>query len=140
MNDNLVQAINDPKVTIPVKTVQLAQWRRLKPLDGLVDITVKSGLVCLAPTWDMLNSLRAGQMTEEQYREHYTNLTVARIRSNPHYYRELFIELLVGRRAIVFACYCRFGKFCHRNVLIEDVLPQVAELLKIDFEYQGEVT
>lgn len=35
-----------------IATVQLAKWRKLKPLNfELIDTTVKSGIKAFAPTW-----------------------------------------------------------------------------------------
>ena len=128
------------KDRVPLKTVQIAQWRKVdKERDTYLDITVKSGMRCLAPLFKNLMAHKAGEIDNDTYRAEYVKLMVARIRDNPENFRALFLDLLNGKESIVLACYCRAGHFCHRYILINDVLPMVNELLGIDFEYLGEI-
>jgi hypothetical protein len=36
-------------------------------------------------------------------------------------------------------CYCPSGKFCHRLILAEQVLPKLALRLVIAYQYKGEI-
>lgn len=127
-------------VEIRIKTVQIAQWRKVQGPDVFMDITVKSGFKPFAPTWDMLMAFRADEMSEEHYQVRYVELLIERILNNLPYYRQLLIDAQNDGGAIVMACYCKAGDFCHRYIFVEDVIPKIARPLNLTFKYLGEVT
>jgi uncharacterized protein YeaO (DUF488 family) len=96
--------------------------------DGM-DITVKSGDLDFAPTWDMVSGSKSGKMTKEEYTRRYTELMGLSYRN-----MKASWERLLSSDRVTLLCYCNKGKFCHRKLL--------AELLHINFpeaEYVGEL-
>lgn len=140
MSESLFTKQYDQPIRIPLKTIQMANWRKVSACDGLLDTTIKSGNPMLAPTWDLLNSYKRGEIDSGEYTRRFIELMESRIAANQDFYRDLFIESLVGRDALVLACYCRCGDFCHRYILAKQILPKAAEFLGLVFEYLGEVT
>lgn len=106
--------------------VQTAQLRYTGP--DRLDITRKTGGpdgLPFAPSWDLLaprvQGRRAGVVytadDDEAYRQRYLEEMRTSYRTN----REAWHALL-ARERVVLVCYCAEGKFCHRRVLVEDVL------------------
>ncbi len=106
----------------------------------VLDTTVKTGKglgVVFAPTWDMVLSLKRGEITWDVYRRRYTALMRERYTSNP----SDFLDTLSNDELIV-CCYCKdthaTTKHCHRYILVE-ILQKVAAHHSIGFEYIGEI-
>lgn len=96
-----------------IYTYQIGQYRRLMDRGVvLVDSTVKSGHVQLAPTWDIVMGVKKGHITEAQYTEQYLRLLDYYWFNSPDFFEEL---LQIPNFAI--GCYCTPGKFCHRHIL-----------------------
>jgi uncharacterized protein YeaO (DUF488 family) len=94
-----------------------------------LDITVKSGLQFLAPTWDMVMQYKHGVISEIEYEIQYR----AKMKKSYKEQRPLWDELL-SRDEVVLVCFCRKGDFCHRLLL--------ANMLQNWFgcEYLGEIS
>jgi uncharacterized protein YeaO (DUF488 family) len=121
-------------------------WVGQQYTDGL-DVTMKSGTgigVLLAPTKEMVYGYRASTgdqrfagkyaaLSEAEYTEQYLELLRQRFSTN----REAFRQL-VQRESITLQCYCGKGKFCHRRILAEYVLPKLAAYYGIEYQYAGE--
>ena len=78
----------------------------------LLDITIKSGCNkgwILAPTWDMVNGIKSGNMSENEYIALYNELLKQRWARLPDYKHDEFMSM----KAIL-VCYCPQGVFCHR--------------------------
>ena len=114
--------------------------------DGL-DVTMKSGTgigVLLAPTKAMVYGYKSGvgdqrfagkyaALSEAEYTEQYLELLRERFIEND----EAFYQL-VQRKSVTLQCYCGRGKFCHRRILAEYVLPKLAAYYGIEYQYTGE--
>ena len=125
-----------------VKTGRVGQ----RCADGL-DVTMKSGAgigVLLAPTKALVYGYKAGQsdqrfagkyqpLSEAEYTEQYLALLRERFIEND----EAFYKL-VQRESVTLQCYCGKGKFCHRRILAEYVLPKLAAYYGIEYHYAGE--
>jgi uncharacterized protein YeaO (DUF488 family) len=97
-----------------------------KGTDGL-DITVKSGDPCFAPSWSIVSNIKACNITEEEYtREYYRLMRISYVKN-----RARWNEALAMPR-VTLLCYCRKGVFCHRK-LLADIL------VKLGAEYKGEI-
>lgn len=116
-------------------TLQLGKWRVAKARGiPYLDITIKSGQVAFAPTWEMVAGSKSGQMTEAQYEQEYRRLMAS---SQEHYHEQW--EKLLHTEEIAICCYCRKGTFCHRY-LLKDILETECKKRGIPFEYLGELT
>lgn len=92
-----------------------------------LDITIKSGELTFAPTWDMVMGYKSGKLTEEAYTKAYYSMMRASYRAN----RARWDELLSQPR-VVLVCYCKAGAFCHRTLLANI-------LVKLGASYGGEI-
>lgn len=97
-----------------------------------LDITVKSGDRVFAPTWDILMSYKSSK--DEGV---YTKAFLELMRESYVVNKERWLEVL-NSDSIAIACYCHRGTFCHRYLLVE-VFEKIANHLKIEFEYKGEI-
>lgn len=83
-----------------------------------LDITVKSASTpegkFFAPTWDMVNGVKSGAISEAQYTKLYEDLLRGRYAENAG----MLKKMLHDRRRIVFTCYCAAGDFCHRHLAV----------------------
>jgi uncharacterized protein YeaO (DUF488 family) len=103
-----------------IYTVQLANARAAHMEDvPVVDITVKSGDLVFAPTWEMVLEYKAGKLSEEEYMDHYRRLM--------HVSQDLYFprwKNILSYDNLALACYCRPGNFCHRH-LLKDILMEM---------------
>lgn len=103
-----------PSRTTTVYTAQMS-------IDDLsaIDITVKSADTPIgkffAPTWDMVNGVKAGTISEAQYTKLYEDLLRSRYAANAG----LLKDFLWERRRVVFKCFCGARTFCHRHIAVE---------------------
>jgi uncharacterized protein YeaO (DUF488 family) len=79
-----------------------------------LDVTVKTGDLDFAPTWDMVMGHKNGTMSDEEYTRRY--MDILRITYNVAH--EKWLDIL-SKDEITFVCYCKTGRFCHRKVLAE---------------------
>lgn len=77
-----------------------------------LDITVKSGDKTFAPTWDMVMGHKNGVISDEEYTQKYIELMRKSLKNN----RSRWLEVM-NMEKVVFCCYCKKGKFCHRILL-----------------------
>jgi uncharacterized protein YeaO (DUF488 family) len=92
-----------------------------------LDITVRTGDLDFAPTWDMVMGHKNGTLSDEEYTERYMNILRVSF-SNVH---QKWVDIM-EMEEITLVCYCKSGKFCHRKILAE-----VFSKFK-DVEYIGE--
>ena len=90
-----------------------------------VDITVKSGIKQLAPTWGMVTAYKRGELPENAY----IPLYLSRIEQ----LRDEDLEALIHSKNPILVCFCPPGNFCHRVLLAEYLakkfnIPYVGEL------------
>lgn len=121
-------------------TIQIPKWnsKAIKAVYSnlkFVDITIKSGMVYLAPTWGLLSDYKSGKITDKEYTDIYLELMRDRYKNN----KDLFYGILNSDTPIVLGCYCKAGDFCHRHLLV-DIVSAVARKQGLPFEYKGEIT
>ena len=78
----------------------------------LLDITIKSGCEkgwVLAPTWEMVNGIKSGNISEKDFTMLYNELLEKRWARLSDYKHDEFKAM----KAIL-VCYCPQGVFCHR--------------------------
>lgn len=76
-----------------VHTLQMAKWRLAsKHGFAVVDATVKTGDVKLAPTWDMVLAYKKGELTEDEYTALYTDILDQSLKDNPTGGKSSFAE------------------------------------------------
>lgn len=72
----------------------------------------------LAPTWKMVDDLKSGRCTEEQYKVRYLELIKKKCSGDPR------LVLMSLKEGDVLLCYEKPGEFCHRQ-LAADFLKSV---------------
>jgi uncharacterized protein YeaO (DUF488 family) len=94
-----------------------------------LDVTIKSSRGWarrLAPTWEMVTSVKKGETTEADYTRKYLDLIADR--SIP------LSELLCFGNSrdgnITFVCYCPNGPFCHTHLLIDYLIAHHPDLFE----------
>jgi uncharacterized protein YeaO (DUF488 family) len=93
-----------------------------------LDITVKTGDLDFAPTWDMVMGHKNGTMTDGEYTRRYMDI----LRISYDKAHDKWLDIL-SRDEVTFVCYCKTGKlFCHRKILA-----YIFSRLE-DVEYMGE--
>lgn len=115
-------------------TTQMAKWRTAKERNIVfIDTTVKSGDKVFAPTWEIVMSVKSGQISEDTYTQEYLRLMRASYRTHLDRWLEV-----CQMDEVAIACYCTHGKFCHRH-LLADMLSHVCTRYAIPFQLQGEL-
>lgn len=118
-----------------VYTLQMGSWRLAASKNlKLVDTTVKSGTVKLAPTWEMVLPYKKGELSEEDYTKQYLEILEKSYTDNLDWWDDF---LLQDRIALL--CFCKAGAFCHR-LLLTEFIGRLCEDRDIPFEYLGELT
>lgn len=111
-----------------------AQYRYDGP--NRLDITVSDRNTtwgrAFAPTWDMVNGVRNGTLSEEDYTNQYRTLITRRIASYSSIKKKF--EHLLEQKRVVLVCFCLPGAFCHR-VIFADMLQRISQ----HFVYRGEI-
>jgi hypothetical protein len=103
-----------------------AQYRY--PGRDRLDITVKGNCPAgklYAPTWDMVNGIKQGTMTKEEYEGAYYNLLITRWKSHGEEMSQL-VKIVQGDpmnnvppRDLTLVCFCPANTFCHRHLLVK---------------------
>lgn len=115
-------------------TIQLAKWRIAKKMGiPIVDTTVKSGESCFAPSWDIVQGVKKGLITPEEYTVAYHAITRDQYRRDPHRYLEL-----INLDKVAVMCYCPSGKFCHRHLMV-GIFEKLCARYDVSFVYRGEI-
>ena len=97
--------------------------------ENRLDVSVKSsneGRI-FAPTWDMVNDVRIGKISEKEYVDLYKQM----MRDSYITFKDKWTEFL-NKEHLVLCCYCTPLTFCHRYIL-SDIF------MKLGAEYKGEV-
>lgn len=119
-----------------VSTSQMGKWRKVDSI-GLVrlDITVKTGDLRFAPTWDMVMGHKENdpRYSDELYTMMYREMMRQSYLNDPDYWEDL-----LHCDGICLMCFCKSCDFCHRFILI-DILEEMCLVRGIDFVYVGEV-
>ena len=84
---------------------------------NLVDITVKSGNNIFAPSWEIVNNVKSGKITEQEYTKAYQIMMRNSYLCNKPQWQHL--SKLASEDNVIFLCYCPAGDFCHRLLLAE---------------------
>ncbi len=94
--------------------IYTAQYRYSGP--DRVDITVKSSKPpesVLAPTWEMVNGYKSGNLDAWSYGIKYFALIINRLMTLDEKSR-LSMDFLLNRPSITLVCFCPPQEFCHR--------------------------
>ena len=112
--------------------IATGQISKVRGMEGVLDITVKSGDPVFAPTWDMVMGWKQGWMSQDEYVRRYTEMMRESYRRN----KDRWLEVL--KHDVILTCYCRAGDFCHRY-LLRDMLVKVAIANGIEAIAKGEI-
>lgn len=96
------------------------------------DVTVKSGDINFAPTWDMVQAWKAGAIDWETYSKLYRQLMLQSYRLNQNAWHEM-----LNKGVLTLLCYCRAGEHCHRY-LLADFLCKLGEKVGVRVINEGE--
>ena len=80
-----------------------------------LDITVKGGDPIgrvFAPTWDMVNGIKKGTLSEAEYEKMYWAMMAESRNHHPGTWQQVW-----EMSEVTFVCFCPKNAFCHRNVL-----------------------
>src|SRR4030042_3508322 len=113
--------------------IYTAQIGKYKGPD-VYDVTVKSGDINFAPTWDIVRAWKAGEISWETYSQHYRELMLRSYKRNQRAWHEL-----LDKGVLTLLCYCRAGDHCHRYLLAE-FLSKLGEKIGVGVTIQGERT
>lgn len=120
-------------------TLQLAKWRIAKAKGiPVIDITVKSGILLFAPSWDFLMTYKNSEKGPADEAA-YTAAYIAKLNKGYRDYPQTFHDLFSSHEEVAFMCYCSEGVFCHRHLFVK-ALGQMATKLILPFEYRGELS
>lgn len=81
---------------------------------------------CLVPGWELVNGIKTGSITQEEYTERYKE-KLASLSKDAIWEQLKSISEANGCRDLVLLCYEKVGDFCHRH-LVADWLGDVDEL------------
>jgi hypothetical protein len=81
-----------------------------------LDVTRKSGMRTLAPTWGLVRNYKAGRIDEAAYEKVYRRL-MARSQAEHSIVWDGLLEVGAKGKILCFQCYCGRGRFCHRLIL-----------------------
>lgn len=126
---DMVQISREAGVEVRVITGKLKVYTSTTKYQGpnRVNITVKSGDRVFAPTWDLVQGMRNGKITEDEFKEKYYELMRQSYKKNRAKWKAL-----LEKEEVVLVCYCPIGAFCHRYLLVEI-------LEKLGAIYEGEI-
>lgn len=97
-----------------------AQYR-YKGSDRL-DITVKGNCIVgrlYAPSWAMVQGVKDGTLSKEDYTKQYYKLLVARWHNGFQGEMEVMVKMTRDQgRDVTVVCFCPSGTFCHRYLMV----------------------
>lgn len=122
---------------LKVWTVQMAKWRKARERNvPVIDITVKSGNKKLAPTWEFLMEYK-NSAKDDAAEAVYTEKFIAKIQQLKRDEPDVLLELLYSGE-IALMCYCPAGKFCHRHLLVNELVT-LGQDHDVEVVYMGEI-
>ena len=71
-----------------------------------------------APTWDMVNGVKKGTMSEIEYTQQYYELLNSRWHDTNFVEATMNLVNKVKDHDVTLVCFCPAGNFCHRTLLI----------------------
>jgi len=84
-----------------------------------LDITVKGNCIAgklYAPNWTMVNGIKKGTISEDEYTKLYYELLIKKWSTNSD--EILKLVNLIKDRDITLVCFCPANNFCHRYLLV----------------------
>lgn len=114
---------------------------------GRLDITAKSADEpygsLLKPNWNLVNNLKGGILTWEEYREKYMEYIRGNYAKEPGMFHKMVVEAAVAAGRMVLCCYCNHRECyelhqCHR-FLAADIVTKVASKVGYEAKYKGEI-
>jgi len=78
-----------------------------------MDVTIKSGVSWLAPTWELVMGYKNGSITKEEYIRRYVEILDKSVENFPDKWARL-----LQKEIVILTCYCpNHAEFCHTEVL-----------------------
>ena len=111
--------------------IYTAQIGKYKGPDAY-DVTVKSGDINFAPTWDIVQAWKAGEISWDTYSQRYRELMLNSYKLNQRAWHEL-----LNKSILTLLCYCRAGENCHRY-LLADFISKLGEKNGVNVINEGE--
>jgi uncharacterized protein YeaO (DUF488 family) len=111
--------------------IYTAQIGKYKGPDAY-DVTVKSGDINFAPTWDTVQAWKAGEISWDTYSQRYRELMLNSYKRNQRAWHEI-----LEKGVLTLLCYCRAGDHCHRY-LLADFLVKLGEKTGVNVMNEGE--
>lgn len=112
-----------------IYTYQIPKWRQFQHLGiPLIDTTVKSGVIQLAPDWSMVMQHKQKRLSDQEYTRLYREIFDYWWFRDPDYF-----DRLLQLPEVAFGCYCKAHSFCHRYLLVDFL----ATITTVD--YRGEL-
>lgn len=96
------------------------------------DVTVKSGDINFAPTWDIVQAWKAGEINWDTYTQRYRELMLSSYKRNQRVWHEI-----LEKGVLTLLCYCRAEDHCHRY-LLADFLIKLGEKIGVTVINEGE--
>ena len=96
------------------------------------DVTVKSGDINFAPTWEIVQAWKAGEISWETYAERYRELMLRSYKRNQQAWHNI-----LEKGVLTLLCYCRADDHCHRY-LLADFLVKLGEKIGVNVINEGE--
>ena len=98
------------------------------------DVTVKSGDINFAPTWEIVQAWKAGEINWDTYTQHYRELMLNSYKRNQRAWHEI-----LEKGVLTLLCYCKADadKHCHRY-LLADFLAKLGEKIGVHVINEGE--
>lgn len=99
----------------------------LNPNFLIKDITIKScdeDIWFLAPTWELVEKYKSGQISEEQFTHVYLDLIIFRW--------DVLLPSKINnlmKQNVILVCYCPPGQFCHRRLAAEFLVSKGGEYI-----------
>ena len=96
-------------------TMQLSNWRLAKARNiSILDVTFKTGIPMFAPPSQLVFDYKRGIITDNFYTEQYNDVLDYTMKHYPGSW-----ETLLKYENVAVACYCSYGKFCHRHIFAQ---------------------
>lgn len=96
------------------------------------DVTVKSGDINFAPTWDIVQAWKAGEISWDTYSQRYRELMLQSYKRNQKAWHEI-----LEQGVLTLLCYCRADNHCHRY-LLADFLIKLGDKIGVTVINEGE--
>ncbi len=109
-------------------TAQIGKYKG----EDAYDVTVKSGDINFAPTWNIVQAWKAGEISWDTYSQRYRELMLQSYKRNQKAWHDI-----LEKGVLTLLCYCRADDHCHRY-LLADFLIKLGEKVGVNVINEGE--